>query len=60
VALAPSSTATTIACRTGDHSYQDRAFGGTVLIYGEEPFTECYALEYGERGGGDVALTRII
>jgi hypothetical protein len=62
VALAPSSTATTdrLAGLATTHIKIER-IGGTVLLYGEEPFTECYALEYGEKeAGGDVALTRII
>ncbi len=35
--------------------------GGTVLLYGEEPFTECYALHFEEKeGGGQVSLTPIL
>jgi KaiC/GvpD/RAD55 family RecA-like ATPase len=35
--------------------------GGTVLLYGEEPFTECYALHFEEReAGGNVSLTPIL
>lgn len=62
VALAPSSSAATdrLADLATTHIKIDR-IGGTVLLYGEEPFTECYALDYEEKeAGGDVSLTRII
>jgi hypothetical protein len=62
VALAPSSSASTdrLADLATTHMKIDRV-GGTVLLYGEEPFTECYALNFEEKeAGGDVALTRIL
>lgn len=35
--------------------------GGTILLYGEEPFTECYAWHFKNKGaGGDVSLTPIL
>jgi len=35
--------------------------GGTVLLYGEEPFTECYALNFDQKEvGGSVSLTPIL
>ncbi len=35
--------------------------GGTVVLYGEEPFTECNALAIEERGqGGKLSLTPIV
>jgi hypothetical protein len=62
VALAPSSSASThrLADLATTHIKIER-IGGTVLMYGEEPFTECYALNFEEReAGGNVALTRIL
>lgn len=35
--------------------------GGTILLYGEEPFTECYALHFENKEvGGSVSLTPIL
>lgn len=35
--------------------------GGTVLLYGEEPFTECYALHFEKKEvGGSVSLTPVL
>jgi len=35
--------------------------GGTTLLYGEEPFTECYALHFEKKeAGGSVSLTPIL
>jgi archaellum biogenesis ATPase FlaH len=62
VALAPSSSASTgrLADLATTHIKIDR-IGGTVLLFGEEPFTECYALNFEEKeAGGDVSLTRIL
>ncbi|MDW5563370.1 MAG: gas vesicle protein GvpD P-loop domain-containing protein [Methanomassiliicoccus sp.] len=62
VALAPSSSAATgrLADLATTHLKVDR-IGGTVLLYGEEPFTECYALNFEEKeAGGDVSLARIL
>lgn len=62
VALAPTSSASTdrLADLATTHIKIDR-IGGTVLLYGEEPFTECYALNFEEKeAGGDVSLTRIL
>ena len=62
VAMAPSSSASTgrLADLATTHIKIDR-IGGTVLLYGEEPFTECYALSFeGKEAGGDVSLARIL
>ncbi len=62
VALAPTSSAST--SRLEDLATTrlkiDR-IGGTVLLYGEEPFTECYALNFDQKEvGGSVSLTPIL
>lgn len=62
VAMAPSSSSST--ARLEDLATTrlriDR-IGGTVLLYGEEPFTECYALQYERKeAGGNVSLTPIL
>jgi hypothetical protein len=60
--MTPSSSASTgrLADLATTHIMIDR-IGGTVLFYGEEPFTECYALNFEEKeAGGDVSLARIL
>ena len=62
VALAPTASGSTdrLADLATAHIKIERV-GGTVLLYGEEPFTECYAFNFEEKeAGGDVALTRIL
>jgi len=42
------------------HLKLDRV-GGTALLYGEEPYTECYAITFQENDqGGQIALTPIV
>lgn len=62
VAMAPSSSPSTdrLEDLATTRLRIDR-IGGTILLYGEEPFTECYALQYGKKEvGGNVSLTPIL
>lgn len=62
VALTPPSSASVarLADLASTHLRIDRV-GGTVLMYGEQPFTECYALHFEEREvGGSVSLAPIL
>jgi hypothetical protein len=62
VAMAPSSStsASRLADLASTHLKIDRV-GGTVLLYGEQPFTECHALHFEDKEvGGNVSLTPIL
>ncbi|MBI0583662.1 MAG: hypothetical protein ISF22_05475 [Methanomassiliicoccus sp.] len=62
VAMTPPSSSSTgrIADLATTHLKLERV-GGTVLLYGEEPFTECYTMNFEEKEvGGDVSLTPIL
>jgi KaiC/GvpD/RAD55 family RecA-like ATPase len=62
VAMTPPSSASTgrLADLASSHLRIDRV-GGTVLLYGEQPFTECYALHFEDKEvGGNVSLTPIL
>jgi KaiC/GvpD/RAD55 family RecA-like ATPase len=62
VALIPpsSGSANRLTDLATTHLRVDR-IGGTVLIYGEEPFTGCYALQFDKKEvGGNVSFTLVV